>query len=84
VNEVSIRPLIYLFLALVILAVFAPVLKCDFVQYDDPVYVTANGDIQSGPSWKLVRHAFTSGNRSPCYPMPSIARSTGWSPQGIT
>ena len=41
-------------------ALFAPVLSHDFINYDDPDYVTANAVVQRGLSAEGVRYAFTS------------------------
>ena len=43
------RPrLITLLLALVTLVVYLPVVQCDFINFDDPVYVTDNRHVQDG------------------------------------
>jgi Flp pilus assembly protein TadD len=49
-------------LGLLTLAVFAPVLQNDFVEYDDQDYVTANPQVQQGVSWEGVRWAFGSAH----------------------
>ncbi|MBW1989516.1 MAG: tetratricopeptide repeat protein [Deltaproteobacteria bacterium] len=46
-------------LAVLVLWVYAPVYGFDFVNLDDPVYVTANPMVQKGLSWKSVQWAFT-------------------------
>ena len=46
-------------LFVVTLAVFWGTLKNDFVNYDDPVYLTENPHIQDGLTWKNVQWAFT-------------------------
>jgi hypothetical protein len=38
-------------LAVLTLAVFQPALDCDFVNYDDPDYVTGNETVQRGLTW---------------------------------
>src|SRR5882762_792400 len=45
-------------LAGVTLIVFHAVTECDFVNYDDPDYVTENAIVQKGLSWEGVRWAF--------------------------
>jgi tetratricopeptide (TPR) repeat protein len=40
--------------------VFAPVAHHDFVNYDDPTYVTSNPHVRSGLSWENGAWAFTS------------------------
>jgi tetratricopeptide (TPR) repeat protein len=51
--------LISLLLALVTLAVFWPVAKNDFVNYDDGAYVEKNPTVQAGLTWASVKWAFT-------------------------
>ncbi len=45
-------------LALVTIALYWPATGYDFVNYDDPDFVTANPHVQSGLSWEGVRWAF--------------------------
>jgi tetratricopeptide (TPR) repeat protein len=40
------------------LAAFWPVTSCDFVQFDDPYYVTENSQINRGLTWEGVRWSF--------------------------
>jgi hypothetical protein len=40
---------------------FWQVMHCDFINYDDDVYVTANHLIQDGITLKGIRWAFTTG-----------------------
>ena len=58
-----------LILALVTGAVFLPVAWNDFVNYDDPDYVTANAHVQGGLNWKNVAWAFTTGHASNWHPI---------------
>jgi Flp pilus assembly protein TadD len=51
-------------LALVTLVLFWPALGCGFINYDDPAYVTANAQVQSGLTWASVQWAF-------CHPVVS-------------
>ena len=51
--------LIYFLLAAVALAAFIQVCRCEFINYDDPFYVTENTHIQSGFSTGAIRWAFT-------------------------
>jgi Flp pilus assembly protein TadD len=46
-------------LALVTLALYWPATRYDFINYDDPDYVTANLRVQQGLTWKNVGWAFT-------------------------
>ena len=49
--------------------VFGRVLLCDFVDYDDGEYVTANTHVQQGLNWASVRWAFTTGHASNWHPL---------------
>lgn len=50
--------LICLLLAGITLALYWPAMRCDFINFDDPQYVTANPSVQGGLSWEGVRWAF--------------------------
>src|SRR5947207_5089375 len=53
------RPqLIALLLALLTISVFWSVSRNDFVNYDDPDYVTANSQVQRGLTWDGIKWAF--------------------------
>src|SRR5712671_1466327 len=56
-------------LGLATLVVFLPVARNDFVNYDDPDYVTANPHVQSGLNWDNVHWAFTTGHASNWHPL---------------
>jgi protein O-mannosyl-transferase len=51
--------LICAMLALVTLAVYWPVTRCEFVSFDDPYYVTQNAQVQAGLTWENLRWALT-------------------------
>ncbi len=55
--------------ALVALAVWQGVARNEFVNYDDPDYVTSNARVQSGLSWENLRWAFTTGHASNWHPL---------------
>src|SRR5258708_30043141 len=61
------------FLSMVLLfvtfSVFLPVVSHEFVNYDDPDYVTANPHVQSGLKWENVIWAFTTGHASNWHPL---------------
>ncbi|MGA2748235.1 MAG: tetratricopeptide repeat protein [Verrucomicrobiota bacterium] len=46
-------------IAAAVLAVYWPALHCGFVNYDDPDYVTGNGAVRQGLTWKAILWAFT-------------------------
>ena len=56
-------------LALVTLAVFWSVARNDFVNYDDPDYVTENSRVQGGLTWPNVKWALQSGHASNWHPV---------------
>ena len=45
-------------LALVTIAVYWPAMRYDFVNFDDPDYVTVNPHVQGGLNWEGVKWAF--------------------------
>ena len=45
-------------LALVTIALYWPVTRCDFINYDDQDYVTGNPHVQGGLNWEGVKWAF--------------------------
>ena len=53
-------PLIYLLLTAATIIAFWQVSQCDFITYDDPLYVTKNTHIMNGVTVDSVRWAFTS------------------------
>lgn len=61
--------LLCLLLALLTLALYSPVDGFDFVNYDDPVYVTENPAVLNGLSAEGVRWAFTAVRGSNWHPM---------------
>src|SRR4051812_40303401 len=48
-------------LIILTLAVFSPVVRNEFVNYDDPEYVTANLHVQGGFTWPNLKWAFSTG-----------------------
>jgi tetratricopeptide (TPR) repeat protein len=58
-----------LLLALVTAALYWPVVKNGFINFDDPDYVTSNPLVQKGLSWQGVRWAFTSYHSSNWHPI---------------
>ncbi len=61
--------LIYLFLAVATLLAFWQVNRCDFIDYDDPSYVTENIHIRHGITTEAIRWAFTTGHCSNWHPV---------------
>ena len=58
-----------LLLALATLAVFWPVTRCQFINLDDPLYVTANSHVQRGLTADGAAWAFRAGEASNWHPL---------------
>jgi Flp pilus assembly protein TadD len=61
--------LICVFLIVGILLAFWGVNRCDFVSYDDPLYITENSHIQSGLTLGAIQWAFTTGYAANWHPL---------------
>lgn len=66
-----------LLLAAAVLIVFWPVLHCDFINYDDPEYVTENPHVGNGLSWANFLWAFQATDNSSWYPMTWLSFLAG-------
>lgn len=60
-------------LALLTLLVYSGVLRCQFVNYDDPDYVTANQRVLGGLTAENLKWAFTTGHASNWHPLTWIS-----------
>jgi tetratricopeptide (TPR) repeat protein len=69
---------ICLALTLVTAAVYCQVYSYDFVNYDDPVYVYENSNIQSGLTPVAVKWAFTSGYAANWHPLTWLSHMLDW------
>ncbi len=58
-----------LVLGLLTLALYAPAVRNDFVNYDDPDYVTSNPHVQAGLTLANVKWALTTGEASNWHPL---------------
>jgi tetratricopeptide (TPR) repeat protein len=65
--------MIYIVLACTTLAVYLPVLKLDFVNFDDSAYVTSNANVSSGLTWRGVVWAFRNFHSSNWHPLTWIS-----------
>jgi protein O-mannosyl-transferase len=79
--------LICLALAAAVLAVFWGALRCDFVNYDDPAYITSNVDVQHGLTAAGIAWAFETGDASNWHPLTWLSHMAdvqffGLSPAG--
>jgi Tfp pilus assembly protein PilF len=58
-----------LLLGTVTLALYLPLLHCDFINYDDPDYITANPRMTTGLTLDNVAWAFTTGQAGNWHPL---------------
>jgi protein O-mannosyl-transferase len=65
--------LVCLGLALVVLAVYIPLLHSEFVDFDDGDYVTSNDMVQHGVSWAGIVWAFSTVHASIWHPLTWIS-----------
>jgi Flp pilus assembly protein TadD len=70
--------LICLTLTLTLLAVFYQVHNFKFINFDDPVYVTENPNIQAGLTLNAVKWAFTTGYYGNWNPMTWLSLMLDW------
>src|SRR5437899_7825995 len=56
-------------LSAVTVAVFSRVAQCDFINFDDPDYVSENDWVTSGLNWKAVVWAFQTGHGGNWHPL---------------
>lgn len=64
---------IYLLLAVVTLLAFWQIHDCDFINFDDPEYVTENSHVLKGITADGIRWAFMSGHASNWHPLTWIS-----------
>jgi tetratricopeptide (TPR) repeat protein len=64
---------LYGFLIIAILAVYWPVLNCEFVKYDDDKYVTENPNLKRGITRESVVWAFSSHHFHMWHPLTSLS-----------
>ncbi len=57
------------FLALATIALYWPVAHFDFINFDDPLYVTDNNHVTQGLTWAGLRWAFTTFDASNWHPL---------------
>jgi protein O-mannosyl-transferase len=61
------------------LGLFSRAIGHDFVNYDDPDYVTSNEHVQGGFGWAGLRWAATSGEASNWHPLTWVSHMIDWS-----
>lgn len=62
-------------LAVATIAVYCPVHRHPFVNYDDEGYITKNAHIQSGLNWPTVSWAFTTDHESNWHPLTWLSHA---------
>lgn len=67
-----------LLLACLTLALYSPTVRHEFVNYDDPDYVTANPPVQHGLTLATVRWALSSGHASNWHPLTWLSHALDW------
>jgi len=67
---------IALLLVLLTLVIYLPVLRCDFINFDDQVYVTENNFVQAGWTWGGVKWAFTTWDGGNWHPVTWLSHMT--------
>lgn len=65
----TVRAAVCALLALAVLATYAGVRGCGFVELDDPQYVTGNWIVRRGLTWDGVTWAFTTGHAANWHPL---------------
>src|SRR5208283_3313237 len=65
--------LIYLFLTVVTLVAFWQVNHCDFINFDDPDYITKNSHVLNGITLEGILWAFTTGHAANWHPLTWIS-----------
>jgi Tfp pilus assembly protein PilF len=69
-TSMFVRPVVFcLLLVAATLTVYWPVLRCDFVNYDDPDYFTSNIHVLAGLTPGNIAWAFTTGHTSNWHPL---------------
>jgi tetratricopeptide (TPR) repeat protein len=64
---------IYLFLTVITFIAFWQLNQCDFINFDDPEYVTENVSIENGITMEAMRWAFTTGHVANWHPLTWIS-----------
>jgi tetratricopeptide (TPR) repeat protein len=70
-------------LFLLVAGVFLPAATHDFITYDDPVFVTENGHVKGGLTWKGVGWAFRSTEASDWHPLTWLSHMADYELYGL-
>ncbi len=69
-----------LLLAFVTLLVYLPATSCQFINYDDPLYITENPVVRGGLTWAGVKWAFTGVHVSNWHPLTWLSHMADCDP----
>src|ERR1022692_1563403 len=83
VRERKLDLYICLALALAVFATYAQVARYDFVNFDDPSYITDNPHLRNGISVEGLRWALTSGEAGYWFPVTRISELLDWQLFGL-
>jgi protein O-mannosyl-transferase len=75
--------IVYAVLFVTTLLVYAPVLSFDFVNFDDPDYVTRNAHVRAGFTAESVSWAFTSGEAANWFPVTRLSHMLDYQMFGL-
>ena len=81
------RLILCLLLAMTTLALYNPVTRAPFLNYDDPLYFSENAHVRAGLTWKTVVWAFTTTELSDWKPVAWLSHTLdgelfGFNPEG--
>lgn len=79
----QVLPWILLALAVITALLYFPSLKNDFVNYDDPDYVTSNPQVQKGLTAESIHWAFTTGHASNWHPLTWLSHMVDYQLYGL-
>ncbi|HVZ64419.1 MAG TPA: tetratricopeptide repeat protein [Lacunisphaera sp.] len=68
----------WVWLVLAVLLVYTPTLRHEFVNYDDPEYLTRNPHITHGLNWADVKWAFTGNVLGMWHPLTCLSHLLDW------
>lgn len=69
---------VYILLFLAIFAVYSQVRHFDFVNFDDPEYISGNNHVRAGLTWGGLKWAFTSTTAANWFPLTWISNMAGY------
>ena len=72
-----------LLLILLTLIVYNPIIRNDFLQLDDPAYITANPHVRAGLTWPTIKWAFTSTEQANWHPVTWLSHALDFQIYGL-